>query len=147
MGYRPLRNAISDYLIASRGVKCDPEQIAIVSGVQQALDLVARLILNPGDRVCIEDPGYQGAAGVFESVGAKICAVALDDHGMKVPRVVDARLAYLTPAHQYPLGMTMTLARRLEMLEWARRSGALILEDDYDSEYRFSGRPVPSLQG
>ena len=147
MGYRPLRNAISDYLIASRGVKCDPEQIAIVSGVQQALDLVARLTLNPGDRVCVEDPGYQGAAGVFESVGAKVSAVPLDDQGMKVPRVAGARLAYITPAHQYPLGLTMTLARRLELLEWARRSGALIFEDDYDSEYRFSGRPIPSLQG
>jgi GntR family transcriptional regulator/MocR family aminotransferase len=149
MGYRPLRNAISDYLTAARGVKCGPEQIAVVSGVQDALDLVARLILDPGDRVCMEEPGYQGAAEVFESVGAKVSAIALDPEGMKVPhgRLRAARLIYITPAHQFPLGMTMSLPRRLELLEWARGSGALIFEDDYDSEYRYSGRPVPSLQG
>jgi len=147
MGYPPLRSAISDYLTASRGVKCDPQQIAVISGVQDALDLTARLLLDPGDRVCVEDPGYQGAARVFETVGAKICAVALDEQGMRVPRTRDARLAYITPAHQFPIGTTMTLARRLELLEWARGTGALIFEDDYDSEYRYSGRPVPSLQG
>lgn len=147
MGYRPLRVAIADYLIASRGVKCDPEQIAILSGVPDALDLVSRLMLDPGDRVCMEDPGYQGAARIFESVGAKVCAVQLDDQGMQVPRARHSRLVYVTPAHQFPLGMTMTLARRLELLEWARTSGALIFEDDYDSEYRYSGRPIPSLQG
>lgn len=149
LGYRPLRNAISDYLIASRGVKCQPEQIAVVSGVQDALDLVARLLLDPGDRVCMEEPGYQGAAEIFESLGAKVSAIALDDEGMKVPhgRLRAARLIYITPAHQFPMGMTMSLPRRLELLEWARNSGALIFEDDYDSEYRYSGRPVPSLQG
>jgi GntR family transcriptional regulator/MocR family aminotransferase len=147
LGYPPLRRAISDYLIASRGVKCEPAQIAVVSGVQDALDLVARLLLNRGDAVCMEDPGYFGAASVFASVGARIRRVPLDDQGMKVPRVSDARLAYVTPAHQFPLGVTMTLARRLELLEWARNCGALIFEDDYDSEYRYSGRPVPSLQG
>jgi GntR family transcriptional regulator/MocR family aminotransferase len=146
-GYRPLRLAIADYLIASRGVKCDPEQILVVSGVQEALDLVARVVLNPGDRVCMENPGYQGAMAVFESVGAKVCSVLLDEQGMKVPRVADARLAYITPAHQFPLGTTMTLARRLALLDWARGSGALLFEDDYDSEYRYSGRPIPSLQG
>jgi len=149
MGYQPLRNAIADYLTASRGVKCAPEQIAVVSGVLDALDLTARLMLDPGDRVCVEDPGYQGAAGVFESVGAKVLTVPLDDQGMKVPsrRLRDVRLVYVTPAHQFPLGMTMSLPRRLELLEWARSSGALIFEDDYDGEYRYSGRPVPSLQG
>ena len=149
MGYRPLRNAISDYLIASRGVKCGPEQIAVVSGVQDALDLVARLVLDPGDRVCMEEPGYQGAAAIFESIGAKVSPITLDDQGMKVPprRLRAARLIYITPAHQFPMGMTMSLPRRLELLEWARGSGALIFEDDYDSEYRYSGRPVPSLQG
>jgi GntR family transcriptional regulator / MocR family aminotransferase len=144
-----LRNAISDYLTASRGVKCAPEQIAIVSGVQDALDLVARLLLDPGDRVCMEEPGYQGAAAVFESVGAKVSPIALDEQGMRVPhgRLRSARLIYITPAHQFPLGTTMSLPRRLELLEWARKSGALIFEDDYDSEYRYSGRPIPSLQG
>jgi GntR family transcriptional regulator/MocR family aminotransferase len=147
MGHRPLRVAVADYLTASRGVKCDPEQVAVVSGVLDALDLAARLILDPGDRVCVEDPGYQGAARAFESVGARVCAVPLDEQGMTVPRTRDARLVYTTPAHQFPLGMTMTLARRLELLEWARTSGALIFEDDYDSEYRYSGRPIPALQG
>ena len=147
MGHPPLRRAIADYLVASRGVKCEPEQIAVVSGTQDALDLVARLLLDPGDRVCMEDPGYQSAASLFESVGARVYPVPLDEQGMNVPRVRDARLVYVTPAHQFPLGMTMTLARRLELLEWARSSGALIFEDDYDSEYRYSGRPIPSLQG
>jgi GntR family transcriptional regulator/MocR family aminotransferase len=149
MGYRPLRVAINDYLTASRGVKCDVEQIAIVSGVQDALDLVARIVLDPGDRVCMENPGYQGAATVFESVGGKVVPVPLDDEGMQVPpkRLRNVRLAYVTPAHQFPIGMTMTLGRRLELLEWARANGAMIFEDDYDSEYRYTGRPVPSLQG
>jgi len=147
LGYRPLRNAIADYLTVSRGVKCDAEQIAVIAGVQDALDLVARLLLDPRDRVCMEDPGYQGAAEVFESVGANVCAVPLDEQGMTVPRLRNVRLVYTTPAHQFPLGTTMTIARRLQLLEWARGSGALIFEDDYDSEYRYSGRPVPSLQG
>lgn len=147
LGHRPLRNAIADYLTISRGVKCEAEQIAVISGVQDALDLVARLLLDRGDAVCMEVPGYHGAAEVFESVDAKVCAVPLDDQGMTVPRMRNVRLVYTTPAHQFPLGTTMTIARRLQLLEWARSSGALIFEDDYDSEYRYSGRPVPSLQG
>ncbi len=149
MGYRPLREAVADYLTTSRGVKCVPEQVAIVSGVQEALDLAARLFLNPGDRVCMENPGYPGAAIAFEAVGAKISAARMDDEGMQLrePSLRGARLIYVTPAHQFPLGITMSLRRRLELLEWARKSGALIFEDDYDSEYRYSGRPVPALQG
>ncbi|MFP5247536.1 MAG: PLP-dependent aminotransferase family protein, partial [Thermoanaerobaculia bacterium] len=147
MGYPPLQSAIAEYLTSSRGVKCDPGQIAIVSGVLDALDLAARLLLDPGDRACIENPGYQGAAHVFESVGAKVCAVPLDEHGMQIPKMKDVRLVYVTPAHQFPLGTTMTLARRIELLDWARCSDALIFEDDYDSEYRYCGRPIPSLQG
>ncbi|HYR27123.1 MAG TPA: PLP-dependent aminotransferase family protein, partial [Thermoanaerobaculia bacterium] len=149
LGYPPLRQAIADYLTVSRGVKCEPAQIAIVSGVQDALDLAARLLLDPGDRVCMEEPGYQGAAQIFESIGARVTPVALDAEGMRVPnaRLRGTRLAYITPAHQFPLGVTMSLARRLALLEWARKAGALIFEDDYDSEYRYSGRPVPSLQG
>ncbi|MFZ0522033.1 MAG: PLP-dependent aminotransferase family protein [Candidatus Acidiferrales bacterium] len=149
LGYRPLREAVADYLGASRGVKCAAEQVAIVSGVQEALDLSARLFLNPGDRVCMEDPGYPGAAIAFEAVGAKIAAARVDDEGMELRDSVlhGARLVYVTPGHQFPLGITMSLPRRLELLEWARKSGALILEDDYDSEYRYSGRPVPAMQG
>jgi GntR family transcriptional regulator/MocR family aminotransferase len=149
MGYRPLREAVADYLTTSRGVLCAVEQIAIVSGVQEALDIVARVLLNPGDRVCMEDPGYSGAALVFEACGARLASVRVDDEGMEVPsaRLDDVRLAYVTPGHQFPLGVGMSLPRRLALLEWARTSGALIFEDDYDSEYRYSGRPLPALQG
>jgi GntR family transcriptional regulator / MocR family aminotransferase len=149
MGYRPLQEAIADYLSTSRAVRCVPEQIAILSGVQEALDLVARLFLNPGDRVCMENPGYVGAAIAFESVGAKISAMGLDDDGMKLRAMGlrGARLVYVTPGHQFPSGILMSLPRRLQLLEWARKTGALIFEDDYDSEYRYSGRPVPALQG
>jgi GntR family transcriptional regulator/MocR family aminotransferase len=143
MGYAPLRDAVADYLSNSRGVKCVSEQVAIVSGAQEALDLAARLVLNRGDRVCMENPGYVGARMVFEAVGAKISAAPLDDEGMKVrdQSLRGARLVYVTPGHQFPLGITMSLSRRLELLEWARKSGALIFEDDYDSEYRYSGLP------
>jgi GntR family transcriptional regulator / MocR family aminotransferase len=149
MGYRPLREAITDYLTTSRGVHCVNDQVAIVSGVQEALDLVARLFLNPGDRVCMENPGYIGAAMVFESVGASVSAIGLDSEGMELRAagLRGARLVYVTPGHQFPLGISMSLPRRLQLLEWARKSGALIFEDDYDSEYRYSGRPVPALQG
>ena len=149
MGYPPLRQAVAEYLSASRGVKCSPEQIAIVSGVQEALDLVTRLMINPGDRVCMEDPGYPGAAFVFESVGAKVRAAGIDDEGIRLTDATlrGSRLVYVTPGHQFPLGVIMSLPRRLALLEWARKSGALIFEDDYDSEYRYSGRPVPALQG
>jgi GntR family transcriptional regulator / MocR family aminotransferase len=149
LGYLPLRRAISEYLSASRGVQCVPEQVAIVSGAQEAFDLVARLFLNPGDRVCVENPGYIGAATVFQSLGAKLSHVPLDDEGMKLREntLRGARLVYVTPGHQFPLGITMSLPRRLQLLESARTHGALILEDDYDSEFRYSGRPVPALQG
>jgi GntR family transcriptional regulator/MocR family aminotransferase len=148
-GYRPLREAVTDYLSASRGVKCLPEQVAVVSGVQEAIDLAARLFVDPGDRVCIENPGYPGAAIALKSRGAKISAIAVDEEGMQVPgaNLRGIRLAYVTPGHQFPLGVTMSLARRLQLLEWARKSNAMILEDDYDGEFRYRGRPVPSLQG
>jgi GntR family transcriptional regulator / MocR family aminotransferase len=149
MGYPPLQRAVADYLGTARGVRCAPEQVAIVSGVQEAIDLAIRLVVNPGDRVCMEDPGYIGASLALSAAGAVVSRVALDDEGMKVPasRDRDARLVYVTPAHQFPVGTCMSLARRLALLEWARNTGALILEDDYDSEFRFSGSPVPALQG
>ncbi len=149
LGYQPLREAIAGYLSTSRGVKCVADQVMIVSGVQEALDLTARLLLNPGDRVCMEDPGYTGAAVAFEAAGARISTAPIDEGGMELrpASLRGAKLVYVTPAHQYPLGITMSLPRRLALLEWARQSGALIFEDDYDSEYRYSGRPVPALQG
>jgi GntR family transcriptional regulator / MocR family aminotransferase len=149
LGYEPLRQAVAEYLGRSRSVRCVPEQIAIVSGVQEALDLTARLLLNPGDRVCMENPGYPGAILVFQALRARICAARIDNSGIAVRQLPTrgVRLIYVTPGHQFPLGTTMTLARRLELLDWARKSGALIFEDDYDSEYRYSGRPIPALQG
>ena len=148
-GYPPLRAALADYLARSRGVICSPDQVFLVSGVQDGLDLVARLVLDPGDKVCVEDPGYRGAARVFAAVGARIAHVPVDDEGMTLPpaRLRGARLVYLTPAHQYPMAVAMSLPRRLALLDWARTTGALVIEDDYDSEFRYSGQPLPSLQG
>jgi GntR family transcriptional regulator / MocR family aminotransferase len=149
LGYVPLRKAVAEYLSTSRGVKCVPEQVAILSGVQEALDVVARVLVDPGDAVCMEEPGYTGASRVFEAAGAKIFSAGLDEEGMRLRDLPGrgARLIYVTPGHQFPLGTTMSLARRLQLVEWARRCGALIFEDDYDSEYRYSGRPIPALQG
>jgi len=151
LGYRPLREAVADYLNTSRGVKCAADQVLIISGVQEALDRTAHLLLNPGDPVWMEEPGYPGAAMAFRAVGARICPVPVDAEGLNLPagqqRWPRPRLAYVTPAHQFPLGVTMSLPRRLALLEWARRSGTVIFEDDYDSEYRYSGRPIPALQG
>jgi GntR family transcriptional regulator/MocR family aminotransferase len=151
LGYRPLREAVAEYLNTSRGVKCSEEQVLIVSGAQEALDRTARVLLNPGEPVWMEEPGYPGAAVVFHAVGAKICPVPVDEEGLDLERGLrqhsGARLVYVTPAHQFPLGVTMSLRRRLALLEWARRSGTLIFEDDYDSEYRYSARPIPALQG
>lgn len=148
MGWRPLQEAVAGYLTTSRGVVCEPEQVVIVSGAQEALDLAARVLVDPGDTVCMEDPGYHGALRVFEAHQARVCSVPVDGDGMTIPTESDGvRLAYVTPAHQFPLGFTMTLCRRLELLDWARASGAVVFEDDYDSEYRFTGKPTPALQG
>ena len=149
LGYRPLREAIADYLRTSRGVRCSFEQVVIVSGVQEALDLTVRLFLNPGDRLGMENPGYIGASCVFEAIGAQVVPAPVDDGGMVLDNrsVGGARLIYVTPGHQFPLGVTMSLPRRLHLLELAEKSDALIFEDDYDSEYRYSGRPMPALQG
>src|ERR687889_245897 len=149
-GYRPLREATARYLGSSRGVSCSADQVLIVSGIQQALDLLARLLLKPGDPVWVEDPAYVGATLAFSNAGAKIVPVPVDEHGLSVSAGVRMcgrpKGMYLTPAHQFPLGMTMSLERRMEALKCASRVGAFIIEDDYDSEYRFEGRPVPTLQ-
>lgn len=149
-GYRPLREAIAQYLGSSRGVRCGSDQVVIVSGVQQALDLLARLLLKRDEAVWMEDPGYFGATIAFGGVGARIVPVPVDEQGLSVAAGVKLcahpKGVYLTPGHQFPLGMTMSLERRMAVLKWAARVGAFIIEDDYDSEYRFTGRPVPALQ-
>src|SRR5256712_540233 len=151
LGYRPLREAVADYLNAARGVKCSADQVLIISGVQEALERAAHLLLNPGDPVWMEEPGYPGAAIVFRAVGAIMRRVPVDSEGLDLRhgqrRWGRAKLIYVTPAHQFPLGVTMSLRRRLALLEWARRTRTLIFEDDYDSEDRYSGRPIPALQG
>lgn len=149
LGHRPLQEAVATYLATSRGVRCEPGQVAIVSGVQEALDLATRLFVDPGDRVAIEDPGYPGASLVFTAYGAEIAPIPVDAEGMVLDpaQLKGARLVYVTPAHQFPTGVSMTPARRLALLEWARSSGALLFEDDHDSEYRYAGRPLPALQG
>jgi GntR family transcriptional regulator/MocR family aminotransferase len=150
-GYLPLREAIAAYLRAARGVQCTPDQVIVVAGSQQGLDLAARVLLDPGDHVWIEDPGYVGARGALRSAGAQLVPVPLDQEGLRVAVGIDtcsdARMAYVTPSHQFPLGVTMSLSRRLALLDWARRADAWLLEDDYDSEYRYTGRPLPALQG
>jgi GntR family transcriptional regulator / MocR family aminotransferase len=150
-GYGPLREALAGYLGSSRGVNCSADRILMVSGVQQALDLLARLLVKPGESVWMEDPGYFGATTAFRNAGARIVPVPVDENGLSVSQgrraARAAKGAYLTPAHQFPLGVTMPLERRLAVLAWARETGAFVIEDDYDSEYRFEGRPAPALQG
>jgi GntR family transcriptional regulator/MocR family aminotransferase len=151
MGSRNLREAIASYLRTARGVRCEAEQIMVVSGSQQALDISVRALLDRGDRVWMEEPGYRYARRVFALNGCRIMPVPVDDEGLDVAmgirRFADARAALVTPSHQYPLGATMSASRRLQLLDWAARSGACILEDDYDSEYRYEGMPISSLQG
>ncbi len=146
-----LRQALSDYVRRSRGISCRPEQILVVGGSQQAIDLTTRLLLEPGQRVLVEEPHYQGARQIFLSHGARLVGAPVDadgiDPGRLPPEAADARLAYITPSHQFPTGAILPLARRVELLDWAHETGAYILEDDYDSEYRYEGRPVEAVFG
>jgi GntR family transcriptional regulator / MocR family aminotransferase len=150
-GYRPLREAIAAYVGAARAVRCVPEQVIVVAGSQQGLNLAANLLIDPGDAAWIEDPGYRGAYGALAGAGARLVPVPVDAEGLDVTagaaRCPDARMIYVSPSHQFPLGITMSLARRLALLEWAAQHNAWVLEDDYDSEYRYAGRPLASLQG
>ena len=150
-GHAPLRELLCAYLKASRGVQCTPDQVVITSGSQQALYLLAQLLLAPGEAMWIESPGYQGAVAPFSVAGARVCPVPVDAEGMDVAYAAehypDARLAFVTPSHQLPLGVTMSLRRRLDLLRWAEANRAWIVEDDYDSEYRHTGPPLASLQG
>jgi GntR family transcriptional regulator/MocR family aminotransferase len=150
-GHMPLRAAIADYLGRSRAVRCSAEQVIIVSGSQQALDLMARLTIDVNDWVAVEDPGYLGARHCFKGQGANLQAITVDSEGLDVESLSQFRqsfkLLYVTPSHQFPTGVTLSLSRRLALLQWAQQTETLILEDDYDSEYRYGDRPMPSLQG
>lgn len=150
-GVASLRIAIAEHLRAARGVRCEAEQVLIVSGSQAALRLAAAVLLARGDRVAVEEPGYPGARNALGAGGAEILPVPVDEEGIDVAvlqrRGGRVRAVYVTPSHQYPLGMSMTAARRLALLDWAFRHDAWILEDDYDSEYRYVSRPLGALQG
>jgi len=149
-GYGPLREEIAGYLRVFRGVSCTPDQVVITTSSQQALDLAARLLIDPGDAAWIEEPGYPGARAALLASGARLVPVPVDEGGLRVDLGVrrgrDARLAYVTPSHQYPLGVVLRLERRLALLDWARSQGAWIVEDDYDSEFRYEGRPLMAIQ-
>jgi len=151
LGYRPFREVVAGYLRTSRAVRCDAEQIMVVSGSQQALDIAARVLLEPGSPVWMEEPGYSGARDALSLAGARLIPVPVDAEGLDVAagiaRCPEAQAVYVTPSHQYPLGVTMSASRRLQLLDWAQRSGSWILEDDYDSEYRYGSLPIASLQG
>ena len=150
-GFYPLREAIAAHLESARGVNCTPEQVIITGGAQQAFDLIGRIFLEPESEVWIENPCHRGAKTSFQSFGAKIVPVSVDKDGFDLSAALrqshNARLVYVTPSHQFPLGLTMSLPRRLALLEWAKKAEAWIIEDDYDSEYRYAGRPLASLQG
>ncbi|KRD30117.1 hypothetical protein ASE35_18545 [Lysobacter sp. Root916] len=150
-GYLPLRHAVADYLRTARAVACDASQVLIVSGSQMALHLCARVLLKPGDTLYFEDPGYPGARTALGATGATVRPVPVDAEGLAVkamrPAKDGASAVYVTPSHQYPLGVSMNVSRRLALLDWARRHQAWIVEDDYDSDYRFSSRPLGALQG
>ncbi|MGI5838024.1 MAG: PLP-dependent aminotransferase family protein, partial [Chloroflexota bacterium] len=148
-GYRPLREQVASYLSRSRAVRCSPEEVVIVNGTQQALDLLGRLLLQPGHRVAVENPGYRSARQVFSSYEACLLPIPVDEDGLVVEKLrgSGARMVLVTPSHQFPTGAALSLPRRLSLLTWAHSEGGLVLEDDYDSEFRFEGRPLASLQG
>ena len=151
MGHLPFRTAIAEYLGAVRAVRCEASQILVTTGSQQGLQIAAHVLLDPKDRVWMEEPGYNGAHQALEMAGADVIPVPVDQEGLDVAEGIcrgrGARAVYITPSHQFPLGVTMSATRRMSLLNWVAQSGAWIIEDDYDSEYRFGGRPIASLQG
>jgi GntR family transcriptional regulator/MocR family aminotransferase len=151
LGYLPLREAVADYLRTVRAVRADASQVMITTGAQHGVQVCAHVLLDAGDSAWMEEPGYPGAHQALAAVGAKAVLVPVDEDGLDVAEGIrrgpDARMVYLTPSHQFPLGVTMSASRRMQLLQWAAREGRWIVEDDYDSEYRFGGKPVPSLQG
>nr|WP_245660915.1 PLP-dependent aminotransferase family protein [Polaromonas jejuensis] len=150
-GHPALRRALAEHLHLARSVRCEPEQIVITSGIHQAIDVVSRLLGDPGDRAWMEDPGYWGTRSVLASNGIEVVPVPVDCHGMAPSEQQfhgpAPRFIFTTPSHQYPLGMSMSVPRRLMLIDYAQRTGCWIVEDDYDSEFRFEGRPLASLQG
>lgn len=148
-GYAPLRRAIAQHLSALKGMTCDPAQIFVTSGAQQAFSLIAQLLLNPGDRVWMENPGASGARNAFLAEGADLVPVSIDDGGLVVSdglaRAPHFRMAFVTPSHQQPLGCVMSLSRRFELLKAADQAGAVVIEDDYDGEFYFGNAPQPTL--
>jgi GntR family transcriptional regulator/MocR family aminotransferase len=151
LGSQAFREAICSYLRTARGVNCDAGQVMVVSGSQQALDITARVLFDPGTRVLVEEPGYRLGGTVLAAAGCQLVPVPVDHEGMVIEEVLrrrqKARAAFVTPSHQFPLGSTMSASRRLHLLNWAQSTGGWIIEDDYDSEFRFESRPVASLQG
>ncbi|MGG6239511.1 PLP-dependent aminotransferase family protein [Nodosilinea sp. AN01ver1] len=151
MGYWPLREAIAAYLSQARAVHCQPDHILITNGTQQALDLATRVLVSAGDAIALEEPSYLSARRVFTSQGAILHPIPVDELGLDVDKLAQTtapiRLVYVTPSHQFPTGAVLSLPRRLALLAWAQQTGSLIFEDDYDSEYRYAGRPIPALQG
>ena len=152
LGYYPLRQQIAQYVSRSRAVQCRPEQIMITSGSLQTLNLILRVLIDPGDAIALEEPGYPSARQLFQTQGAQLVPITVDDAGLRVQELemehqLPIKLVYVTPSHQFPTGVILSLPRRLELLSWVQKSGALIIEDDYDSEYRYGARPIPALQG
>lgn len=149
-GHRALREELMKYLLVGRGIDCSLDQLLLTSGFQSALGLISRALLEPGDAVWVEDPGYFRAREALATAGAHLVPVPVDEQGLDVAagaaRAPDARIALVTPSHQMPLGVTLRLPRRLALLEWARTADAWIVEDDYDSEYRYTGPPLPALK-
>lgn len=154
-GLPELREAIAGYLARSRAVRCTAEQVVIVNGSQQAIDLITKLLIDRGDAVAVENPGYLGARRAFLAQGAKLLPVPVDENGLVTERLETkfagkaqtVKLIYVTPSHQFPTGGVLPLARRLELLRWAESTGTVVVEDDYDSEFRYGSRPIPALQG
>lgn len=150
-GLLTFREAIADYLRKARAVRCDPENIIVTEGTQQGLFLAARVLLSPGDAAWVEDPAYPGLTSVLEERGIQVQRIAVDSQGFDVTRAFEqcpvAKAAFVTPSHQYPMGMPLSMPRRLALIEWARKSGGWIVEDDYDSELRYAGQPFPAMQG
>lgn len=150
-GYGPLRQALAQYLKIARGVTGEAGQIVMVTGVEQAVYLLTRLLIEPGEQVWMEEPGFPAAARAFRAAGAEVIPVPVDQHGLDVEVGMDiapkAKIVFVSPANAFPVGSTLSLERRLQLLNWAARSGAWIIEDDYDSEFRYDSRPLAALQG